>query len=130
MAQFDNVTYTHYHDDLGRNIVPDTATFEQYKLENVLFCKSLLNDNLIREREPGGIDNACCMMIETDYEAAQAEKGAANAGGFMTSESIGGYSYTKSSKAAEIAIEKNAKSADAKKYKWLSLYCDVLNGWR
>ena len=130
MAQFDNVTYTHYHNDLGRNIVPDTATFEQYKLENVLFCKSLLNDGLITEREPGGLDDACCMMIETDYEAAQAEKGADNAGGFMTSESIGGYSYTKSSKAAEIAIEKNAKSADAKKYKWLSLYCNVLNGWR
>jgi hypothetical protein len=130
MAQFDNVTYTHYTNDLGRNIVPDTATFEQYKLENVLFCKSLLNDGLITEREPGGLDDACCMMIETDYEAAQAEKGAANAGGFMTSESIGGYSYSKSTKAAEIAIEKNAKSADAKKYKWLSLYCNVLNGWR
>ena len=130
MAQFDNVTYTHYHDDLGRTIVPDTATFEQYKLENVLFCKSLLNDNLIREREPGGLDDACCMMIETDYQAAQTEAGAGSTGGVITSESIGGYSYSKSTKAAEIAIEKNAKSADAKKYKWLSLYCDVLNGWR
>jgi hypothetical protein len=130
MAQFDNVTYTHYHDDLGRTIVPDADTFDQYKLENVLFCKSLLNDNLIAEREPGGIDDACCMMIEETYTAAQTESGAAGAGGFMTSESIGGYSYSKSAKAAEIAIEKNAKSVDAKKYKWLELYCDVLNGWR
>ena len=130
MAQFDNVTYTHYHDDLGRTIVPDTATFEQYKLENVLFCKSLLNDNLIHEREPGGIDDACCMMIEESYKAAQTESGASGAGGFMTSEAISGYSYTKSAKAAEIAIEKNAKSTDAKKYKWLEMYCDVLNGWR
>lgn len=130
MAQFDNVTYTHYHDDLGRTIVPDAATFNQYKLENVLFCKSLLNDNLIAEREAGGLDDACCMMIEESYNAAQTESGATGAGGFMTSESIGGYSYSKSARAAEIAIEKNAKSVDAKKYKWLGLYCDVLNGWR
>ena len=128
MAQFDNVTYTHYHDDLGRNIVPDAATFNQYKLENVLFCKSLLNDNLIREREPGGLDDACCMMIEESYTAAQTEAGAGFNGGVIASESIGGYSYSKSTKAADIAVEKNAKSADTKKYKWLSLYCDVLTG--
>lgn len=128
MAQFDNVNYTHYHDVLGRNIVPDAATFEQYKLENVLFCKSLLNDNLIAEREAGGIDDACCMMIEESYTAAQTEAGAGSTGGVYSSESIGGYSYSKSTKAAEIAIEKNAKSADAKKYYWLEMYCDVLNG--
>ena len=130
MAQFDNVTYTHYSDDMGRTIVPDAATFEQYKLENVLFLKSLINDGLIKEREPGGIDDACCMMIEESYSAAQIETGGAGAGGVITSETIGGYSYSKSAKAAEIAIEKNAKSTDEKKYKWLSLYCDVLNGWR
>ena len=128
MAQFDNVTYTHYHDDLGRNIVPDAATFNQYKLENVLFCKSLLNDGLVAERETGGLDDACCMMIEESYTAAQTEAG--TAGGAIASESIGGYSYSKSTKAADIAVEKNAKSADTKKYKWLSLYCDVLNGVR
>jgi hypothetical protein len=130
MAQFDNVNYTHYTNDLGRNIVPDAATFEQYKLENVLFCKSLLNDGLVAEREPGGLDNACCMMIEESYTAAQTEAGAGSTGGVITSESIGGYSYSKSTKAADIAVEKNAKSADAKKYKWISLYCDVLNGVR
>ena len=128
MAQFDNVTYSHYHDVLGRNIVPDAATFEQYKLENVLFCKSLLNDNLIAEREPGGIDDACCMMIEESYAAAQTEAGKGSTGGVYSSESISGYSYSKSTKAAEIAIEKNAKSVTSKKYYWLEMYCDVLNG--
>lgn len=128
MAQFDNVNYTHYSSDLGRAIVPDAATFDQYKLEEILFIKSLVNDGLIKEREAGGIDDACCMMIEEAYTAAQIEAG--KAGGAITSESIGGYSYSKSSKAADIATEKNAKSASEKKYKWLSLYCDILSGRR
>lgn len=127
MAQFDNVNYTHYSSDLGRAIVPDAATFDAYKLENILYMKSLLNDGLIKEREAGGIDDACCMMIEEDYCAAQAESGADDV---QTSESIGGYSYSVSAKASEIAIEKNAKSTAEKKYKWLSLYCDILNGVR
>lgn len=128
MAQFENVNYTHYSSDLGRAIVPDAATFEQYKLENVLYIESLLNDGLIKERKAGGIDDACCMMIEESYNAAQIERG--NVGGAITSETISGYSYSKSSKAADIQIEKNAKSTAEKKYKWLSLYCDILNGVR
>ena len=128
MALFDNVNYTHYSSDLGRAIVPDTATFDAYKLENVLYVESLLNDGLIKERKAGGIDDAVCMMIEESYNAAQIESG--SAGGAITSESISGYSYTKSSKAADIQIEKNAKSTAEKKYKWLSLYCDILNGVR
>ena len=127
MARFDNVTYTHYSSDLGRAIVPDADTFNQYKLQNVLYVKSLLNDGLLKEREAGGIDNACCMMIEEDYCAAQAQAGADDV---QASESIGGYSYTASSKASELAIEKNAKSTAEKKYEWLSLYCDILNGVR
>lgn len=127
MAQFDNVTYTHYHTDLGRSVVPDAATFDAYKLETVLYVKSLIDDKLLIERQPGGIDNACCMMIEEDYCAAQAESGADNV---ETSESIGGYSYSVSAKASEIAIEKNALSKDEKKYKWLSLFCEVMNGKR
>ena len=127
MAQFDNVTYEHYSGALGRAIVPDAATFNQYKLQNVLYVKSLLNDGLLKEREAGGIDNACCMMIEEDYCAAQAQAGADDV---QTSESIGGYSYAASSKASELAIEKNAKSTAEKKYEWLSLYCDILNGVR
>ena len=128
MALFDNVNYTHYSSDLGRAIVPDTATFDAYKLENVLYVESLLNDGIIKERKAGGIDDAVCMMIEESYNAAQIESG--STGGAITSESISGYSYSKSSKAADIQIEKNAKSTAEKKYKWLSLYCDILNGVR
>ena len=128
MAQFDNVNYTHYSSDLGRAIVPDAVTFDAYKLENVLYVESLLKDGLIKERKAGGIDDAVCMMIEESYNAAQIESG--STGGAITSESISGYSYSKSSKAADIQIEKNAKSTAEKKYKWLSLYCDILNGVR
>lgn len=124
---FENVNYTHYSSDLGRAIVPNAAAFDTYKLENVLYIESLLNDGLIKERKVGGIDNACCMMIEEDYCAAQAESGADDV---QTSENIGGYSYSVSAKASEIAIEKNALSKDEKKYKWLSLFCEVTNGRR
>ena len=127
MALFDNVTYTYYTGTLGRTKVPSEAVFNEYKLQNVLYVKSLLNDGLLKEREAGGIDNACCMMIEEDYCAAQAQAGADDV---QTSESIGGYSYTASSKASELAIEKNAKSTAEKKYEWLSLYCDILSGVR
>ena len=127
MALFDNVTYTYYTGTLGRTKVPSEAVFNDYKLQNVLYVKSLLNDGLLKEREAGGIDNACCMMIEEDYCAAQAQAGADDV---QTSESIGGYSYAASSKASELAIEKNAKSTAEKKYEWLSLYCDILNGVR
>ena len=127
MALFDNVTYTYYKGTLGRTKVPSEAVFNDYKLQNVLYVKSLLNDGLLKEREAGGIDNACCMMIEEDYCAAQAQAGADDV---QTSESIGGYSYTASSKASELAIEKNAKSTAEKKYEWLSLYCDILSGVR
>ena len=128
MALFHNGTYTHDSRDLGRAIVPDAATFDTYKLENVLYVESLLNDGLIKERKAGGIDDAVCMMIEESYNSAQIESG--STGGAITSESIGGYSYSKSSKAADIQTEKNAKSTAEKKYKWLALYCDILNGVR
>ena len=120
MALFANVTYTHYLNDLGRAIVPDAVTFDAYKLENVLYVESLLNDGLIKERKAGGIDDAVCMMIEESYNAAQIESG--STGGAITSESINGYSYSKSSKAADIQIEKNAKSTAEKKYKKHSIY--------
>lgn len=127
MALFDNVTYAYYTGTLGRTKVPSEAVFNEYKLENELYIKRLIGDGLIIEREAGGIDNACCMMIEEDYCAAQAQAGADDV---QTSESIGGYSYTASSKASELAIEKNAKSTAEKKYKWLSLFCDILSGKR
>ena len=127
MALFENVTYTHYHDDLGRSVVPDAATFNAGKLEVTLWVKSLIDDKLILERQPGGIDDACCLMIESDYTAAQTAAGAANVD---TSESIGNYSHSMSAKAAEIAAEKNTKSAAEMRYKWLELYCHVLTGRR
>ena len=127
MALFDNVTYTHYHTDLGRSKVPDAASFDDKKLDVVLWVKSLYNDKLIAERYPGGIDDACCMMIETDYLAEQTANGANNVD---TSESIGSYSHSMSAKAADIAAEKNTKSASESRYKWLENYCYVLNGRR
>ena len=130
MALFDNVTYTHYHDDLGRSAVPDAATFNAGKLEVTLWVKSLVDDRLIIERKPGGIDDACCLMIESDYLSAQEQAGNGEAGGAFSSETINGYSYTRSTKAAEIAAEKNTKSAEEMRYKWLELYCHVTAGRR
>lgn len=125
MAMFDNVTFNYYSVTMGRNKIPDAATFDDLKLEIVLYVKSLINDGLLIEREPNGIDSACCMMIEETYLSNETEKGN---DGAVTSESIGGYSYTKSGKAAELAVEKNSKSLAEKKYKWLSLYCEILSG--
>lgn len=127
MALFDNVTYTYYSDTLGRAEVPDETTFDNLKLEVTLYVKSLYNDGLIEEREDGGIDNATCMMIEEVYKAQQTQAGADNVD---TSESIGGYSHSMSAKAAELAIEKNAKSLEDRCYMWLRLYCYVWNGVR
>lgn len=127
MALFDNVNYTYYHDTLGRDKVPNAAAFDAGKLEVIQYVKGLLNDGLIAEREPGGIDNACCMMIESDYTAAQTAAGAYNVD---TSETIGAYSHSMSAKAAEIAAEKNTKSAAEMRTKWLELFCYVLTGRR
>lgn len=127
MALFDNVTYTYYSETIGRQEVPNADEFDKYKNENILFLKGLYNDSLIVEREPNGIDAACCMMIEEDYKAAEIAAGAANVD---TSETIGGYSHSSSAKAYEIQQEKDAKSTAAKKYKWLGLYCYIMNGAR
>lgn len=130
MALFDNVTFTHYHDDMGRTKVPDAAAFNELKLDVVLWVKSINDDGLLVERQAGAIDDACCMMIEETYEAAQTEAGAGSTGGVYSSESIGGYSYSKSTRAAEIAAEKNTKSVDEMRYKWLERYCYITNGRR
>lgn len=124
-GMFENVTYTHYSNDLGRAIVPDVATFNSLALENRLYVKSLLDDGLLKEKAAGGIDDAVCLCIEETYKAQQAAAGADNVD---TSESIGGYSHSMSAKAAELAVEKNAKSLAENRYKWLSLYCWITNG--
>lgn len=127
MALFDNVTYEYYTETLGRHEVPDADAFNKYKLENVMYLKGLYNDGLIIEREPGGIDAACCMMIEESYKGAEIAAGNSNT---PASENIGGYSYSVSTKASDLQQEKDAKSTDAKKYKWLGLYCYIMNGRR
>lgn len=122
---FENVTYNHYSNDMGRATVPDADTFDSLKLENVLYVKSLYDDGLLRERQTGAIDDATCLCIEETYKAQQAAKGADNVD---TSESIGGYSHSMSAKAAELAVEKNAKSLAENRYKWLQFYCWIMNG--
>lgn len=125
MALYDNVTYEYYTDTLGRHIVPDAEAFELYKLENLQQVKALLAEGLLAEREANGIANACCMMIEEDYRAAEI---AAGKTGVTASETIGGYSHSMSTKAADLQTEKDARSTAEKKYKWLKLYCYVLGG--
>mgnify|MGYP003308011504 CR=1 FL=1 len=127
MALFDNVTYTYYANTLHRAEVPDAATFDKYALEEKLYVKQLIDDGLIVERAPGNYDDACCMLIEESYKA---DKLAAGGGNVDTSETIGSYSHSMSAKAAEIATEKNQKSAAENKYKWLKLYCYITNARR
>ena len=127
MALFDNVTYTFYSTTLGRSEVPNETEFDKYKLENELFVKRLYNDGFLFERETNGIDSAVCMMIEADYHAAQIAAGETAP---VSNESIGGYSYSGSSKEYDMYIDKNAKTTEAIKYKWLGLYCDITSGVR
>lgn len=127
MALFDNVTYTYYSDTLGRAEVPNETEFNKYKTVNMLALKAMYSDGILLEREPNGIDSACCMMIECDYVAAQTAAGASN---LDASETIGGYSHSINTKAADKTIELNAESTGAKKLKWLRLYCEVMNGGR
>lgn len=127
MALFDNVNYTFYSDTLGRSTVPDEATFEEHKLVNLLYVKSLYSDGLLLEKEEYGIDSAVCMMIEEDYKNSLIESGDANE---VSGESIGGYSYSVNTKAYDLAVEKNFKAIGEKKYFWLREYCHVLSGVR
>lgn len=127
MALFENVNYTYYSSTLGRSEVPNEDAFNKFKLENELKLKRLFDDGLIIERELNGLDNTCCLWIEESYKADQI---AAGAGNIDTSESIGGYSHSVNTKAFDIAAEKDAKSTDEKKYKWLGLYCHILSGAR
>jgi len=122
---FENVNYTYYSNTLGRAEVPDEATFNNYAFATKAFIQSLYDDGLILERAANGYDNAACMLIEEAYKADQAEAGSGN---IDTSESIGSYSHSMSAKAAEIAVEINAKSADQKRYNWLKIYCHILGG--
>ncbi|MGP1430920.1 hypothetical protein [Treponema sp.] len=112
MPDFDKVTYDFYSDALGRAGIPSEAEFNTYRLKNVLFVKGLYDDGLIVEREPDGIIKAACMMIEIDYQAGGNDT-------VVTSESIGGYSWSGTQ-----------KSLEAKKYECLQLFCHVISGRR
>lgn len=127
MALFDNVTYTYYTDTLERSTVPDADTFNDLRLRTCALVQSLVTDGLIVERAENGITNACCMMIEEDYKA---EAMAAGKGSMNASETIGGYSHSINTKAADLQAEKDAKSTAEKKYFWLKTYCHVMGGVR
>ena len=122
---FENVNYNFYKTTLGRSAIPDEASFNGYAIENKLFIKQLITDGLIVEREENGIDSAVCMMIEVDYITAQEANGSS---GTISSESINGYSYSYDRTIAQETARVNIKSTETKKYKWLKLYCDVLQG--
>lgn len=128
MAQFDNVNYTFYSSTLGRSVVPDEASFNLYKTENILFVKNLVADGLVFEREENGIDSAVCMTCEVDYKASLIESGKAD--NAVASESLGAYSYSTGGKVFDSFVDKNAKSVAEQKMKWLRLYCDYVPGVR
>lgn len=126
-GMFENVNYNFYTTTLGRSAIPNETSFNEYIIENKLFVKQLINDGVLIEREKDGIDSAVCMMIEVDYITAQE----ANSGsGAISSETINGYSYSYDRTVAQESVKLNAKSAEAKKYKWLKLYCDIIQGVR
>ena len=122
---FENVNYDFYKTSLGRSVVPDEVSFNEYAIENKLFVKQLVTDGIIVEREENGIDSAVCMMIEVDYITAQEANGSSGA---ISSESINGYSYSYDRTIAQETARINIKSTETKKYKWLKLYCDVSQG--
>ena len=122
---FENVNYDFYKTNLGRSAIPDEATFNEYAIENKLFIKRLISDGMLVEREENGIDSAVCMMTEVDYIEAQETKGS---NGAVTSETINGYSCSYDRTVAQEVAKLNAKSTEAKKYKWLKSYCDILQG--
>lgn len=70
------------------------------------------------------------MMIETDYNASLEMSGNAAESGAVASETINGYSCSYDRTAANEAAKLNAKSLEAKKYKWIRLYCDIMQGVR
>ena len=107
---FENVSYTYYHDTMGRSVVPDQASFARWEPEAKAYMIKLLP--FLIEREPGGIDKATCMVVEEYYLAA--ESGVPD-GGRVASESID--SYSRSFDISE------AKSSGSRKEEWVLAYC-------
>ena len=127
---FENVNYNFYSDTLGRSVIPTETDFEKYALEEKLFIKSLVDDGIITgERIENGIDTAICMMIEIDYSTQTQINGSDENGGAIASESINGYSYSVDRTLAQEESRLNAKSASAKKFKWIEDCCFLKTGW-
>lgn len=124
MAMFDNVNYTYYSSTMGRSIVPDSATFDKYKLENIQLVKKWLP--YIEELETSGIDKAVCLMVEVDYQDEQIMSGSDEMA--ITSESVGGHSVSFGSVKQTKLNEMNAKSTEQKKVEKLKLFCNCYWG--
>lgn len=134
--KIENCTYEFYQNTLGRNVIPnsfyDNVTgetvdyFSDLVMKNALFVQNLFDEGLASEKVEYGGEKAVCMMTEEDYKAEvllTENENAPNA-----SESIGGYSYSKDTKAYDTAIEKSVKSLEVKKLEWLNAFCTVKRG--
>ena len=110
---FENVSYTYYHDTLGRSVVPDAATFSRWTLEAERYMLPLVP--FLVEREPGGIDKATCMVVEEFFQAAAS---GVPDGARVASESIDSYS-----RSFQVSGSGGTSSAGAKKEAWIDLYC-------
>jgi len=115
---FENVTYTFYSSTLGRAVIPDSDTFDSFKMLNIQKMKSLLP--YVEEKETNGIDSSVCMMIEADYVA---DANMNQKSRIIASENVSGHSvsFDNSSKAMDIQL--NSKSLDEKKIDAIKLFC-------
>lgn len=109
---FDNVNYTFYSSTLGRGILPDEATFNAYKLENIAYMRTLLP--FVTERQENGIDSAVCMMIEESYKA---DKNKTADGRIETSRNIEGFSQN-----FDVS---NVQTLLDRKHYWIKLFCFI-----
>lgn len=110
---------------MGRGIVPNEKTFNQYKEKNAAYVSDLAVNGLIAERAAGGFEKTIAMMIEEDFLNYEDEQRLS-----LASESIGGYSVSYDNTEKAKRLELNAKSLEQKKNGWLRVYCHVTNGRR
>ena len=108
---FENVNYTYYTEELGRSLIPNETEFNNLKFLNVELMKSWLP--YVIEREPGDIDKAVCMMMETEYKDNLLLSG--KSADAITSESVLGHTVSIGSTSKTKLEELNAKSTEAKK---------------
>lgn len=120
---FDKVTYTQYSSVLGRSVVPNEQTFNSYKLTNIQEMKKVLP--FVTENEADGIDNAVCMMIESEYKVA---KGISDVAKTIASENVSGHSVSFDNSAISKANEKNVRSLAEMKMDNIKLFCTISVG--